>query len=125
MLTSIDDKAICGKRSCDIVFMKMKVVLFYLRKTISGSCFKESNSDLGLCVFVPCWSRDQNVILELPRSEHKFAFKLQGKCGNVYSPSEGNYQTLHKIQAKSSFGRHTDALFLAISVLKGITHKLG
>ena len=31
---------------------------------------------------------------------------LKRWCGNVYSTSEGNYQTFNKMQAKSSFGRH-------------------
>ena len=39
-------KAICTKRSCDIIFIKMKVIWFCLQKTISGSYFKQNNSDL-------------------------------------------------------------------------------
>ena len=42
--------AICTKRSCDIVFMKMKVIWFCLRKTISGSYLEQKISDL---VFKP------------------------------------------------------------------------
>ena len=36
----------CTKRSCDIIFMKMKVIWFCLQKTISGSYLKQNNSDL-------------------------------------------------------------------------------
>ena len=39
---------ICTKRSCDVVFMKMKAIWFCLRKTISGSYLKQNNSDLVL-----------------------------------------------------------------------------
>ena len=38
--------AICTKRPCDIVLMKMKVTWFCLWKTISGSYLKQNNSHL-------------------------------------------------------------------------------
>ena len=39
------------KRSCDIIFKKMKVTRFCLPKTISGSYLKQNNNDL---VFHTC-----------------------------------------------------------------------
>ena len=39
-------QAICTKRSSDIVFMKMKVIWFFLQNSISGSYLRENNSDL-------------------------------------------------------------------------------
>ena len=64
--------ASCIKRSCDIVFMKMKVTWCCLRKTISGSSFKQNYSDLVfqirticlkwesplLATFFCCWKDD-------------------------------------------------------------------
>jgi len=82
--------SICTKRSCDIVFIKMKVIWFCLRKTISGSYLQQNNSDL---VFqtrtmskkeeVRSWSRDQTVIFKIKNYlflSTNFALKLQGKC---------------------------------------------
>ena len=34
------------KRSCDIIFIKMKVICFCLQKTVSGSYLKQNNSYL-------------------------------------------------------------------------------
>ena len=80
---------ICTKRLCDIVFMKMKVIWFCLRKTMSGSHLKQNNSDLVFQTrtvflkYVRSWSRDQNVIFKIMNSlflNTNFALKLQGKC---------------------------------------------
>ena len=108
--------AICTKRSCDIVFMKMKVIWFCLRKTISGSYLKQNNSDLVFQTrtskFVACrvtkmWFLKLWITSFWTQALH-FNFKkiLKKWCGNVYSTSERNYKTFNKIQAKSSFGRH-------------------
>ena len=63
--------------------MKMKVIWFCRRKTISVSYLKQNNTDLVFqtrTIFLKWvssnWSRDQNVIFlnyELPLSEHKFS----------------------------------------------------
>ena len=39
-------RAICTKRSCDIIFMKITVLWFCLRKTVSGSYLKQNSSNL-------------------------------------------------------------------------------
>ena len=41
-------QAICIKKSCDLVFMKMKDIRFCLGKTISGSHLKQNNTYLVL-----------------------------------------------------------------------------
>ena len=46
MTCFIFQQAICTKRSCDIIFMKMKVIRFCLQKTISGSNLKQNNYQL-------------------------------------------------------------------------------
>ena len=45
----INEKAkiiICTERTCDIIFMKMKVIWFCPQKTISGSYLQQNDSDL-------------------------------------------------------------------------------
>ena len=81
-----------SKRSCDIVFTKMKVIWFCLRKTISVSCLKQNNSDLVFQTrttflkindYVSSWLRDQNVIFKIMNYlflNKNFALKLLGKC---------------------------------------------
>ena len=82
LIIVIDQWAICTKRSCDIIFMKMKVIWFCLRKTISGSYFKQNNSDL--------WFSNRHHFLEMSKfvAGHvtkmwlntNFALKVQVKC---------------------------------------------
>ena len=81
--------AICTKRSCDIIFMKMKVIWFCLQKAISGSYLKQNNSFLVFQThtiflkWVHSWSYDQNVIFKTMNYfflNRNFALKLQGNC---------------------------------------------
>ena len=82
--------AICTKKSCDIVFMKMKVIWFCLRKTITGSYPKQNKIDLFFqtCNIFLKWVSSwlvtwPNVILKITNYlflNTNFALKLQGKC---------------------------------------------
>ena len=68
--------------------MKMKVIWFCLRKTVSGSYLKQNNGDLVFQTRTIFWkwvssSRDQNVIFKIMRYlslNANFTLKLQGKC---------------------------------------------
>ena len=81
--------AICTKKSCDIVFMKMKVIWFCLRKTITGSYPKQNKIDLFFqtCNIFLKWVSSwlvtwPNVILKITNYlflNTNFALKLQGK----------------------------------------------
>lgn len=74
------------KRSCDIIFMKMKVIWFFilghiLNKVIVIWVFKPAAFSWN--EYVPCWLRDQNVIFNIMNYlflNTNFAFKLQGEC---------------------------------------------
>ena len=72
----ISNRPFCTKRSCDIIFMKMKVIWFCLQKTISGSYLKQNNSDLVCQTWPKCYFKIMNYLF----LNTNFALKVQGKC---------------------------------------------
>ena len=63
------EEAICTKRSCDIIFMKKKVIWFCLQKTISGSYLKQNNSDLVFQTWTIFWKWVSSQLVMWPNCD--------------------------------------------------------
>ena len=54
-LLVLKQQAVSTKSSCDIIFMKIKVIWFYIQKTISGSYLQQNNIDLVFQTLTIFW----------------------------------------------------------------------
>ena len=110
--------------------MKMKVILFYLQKAISGYYFKENNSDLVLSKFI-AGHMTKSWFLKLWITSFWTQILLLNFKGKYWKDDVVTFaahlrvtQMFNKIQAKRSFGHHVGGAHNNSFLMLRIIHKL-